>query len=268
MSDILNKINATKRIEIEAARAQIDFDTLHAQALEAVQKQPTRDFAAAIQNRTRAHKPAVIAEIKKASPSKGVFRDEFLPAAIAREYESAGAACLSVLTDEHYFQGHADYLKAARAACNLPVLRKDFIIDTYQIAQARVWGTDAILLIAASLTLDEMRAFETYAFELGMSVLVEVHNEEELHQALQLSTPLLGINNRNLRTFEVTLQTTLDLLAQIPSDKTVVTESGILAPADVQLMMQHDVYGFLVGEAFMRAPHAGQALTELFFTQS
>lgn len=262
MSDILNKINATKRVEIEAARALIDFNALHKEALQA---SPTRDFAGAIISRAAQQKPAIIAEIKKASPSKGVLREDFLPAAIAREYEAAGAACLSVLTDEIYFQGHADYLKAARAACNLPVLRKDFIIDKYQIAQARAWGADAILLIAASLSLNEMQQFEQYAFELGMSVLVEVHNEAELQQALQLSTPLLGINNRNLRTFDVTLQTTLDLLAQIPADKTVITESGILSAVDVELMKNNHVYGFLVGEAFMRAPHAGNALTELFF---
>ena len=265
MTDILNKINATKRLEITAAQALISNNDMHALALKA---EPTRDFLGAITSRVAAKTPAVIAEIKKASPSKGVFREHFAPAEIARHYEAAGAACLSVLTDKQYFQGHADYLKAARAACALPVLRKDFIIDIYQIDQARAWGADAILLIAASLTLDDMKAFEAHAFSLGMSVLVEVHNEVELHQALQLQTPLLGVNNRNLRTFDVTLQTTLDLMKQIPASKTIVTESGILAPADVALMQENDIHAFLVGEAFMRTPHAGDALHNLFFSNT
>lgn len=264
MSDILNQINATKHIEVHAARAQTSFDALHAAATESLLHNPTRGFARALQTKIASAQSAVIAEIKKASPSKGVLREDFLPAAIAREYETAGAVCLSVLTDETYFQGHPDYLKAARAACTLPVLRKDFIIDPYQIAQARVWGADAILLIAASLTLAQMQSFEAYAFELGMDVLVEVHNFDELQNALQLQTPLLGINNRNLHTFEVTLHTTLDLLKHIPTHKTIITESGILKPDDVQLMQEHHVHGFLVGEAFMRAPHAGNALTDLF----
>ena len=207
----------------------------------------------------------MIAEIKKASPSKGVLREQFLPAQIAREYEAAGAACLSVLTDEQYFQGHTDYLKAARAACSLPVLRKDFMIDSYQINQARAWGADAILLIAAALSLDEMQRLEQEAHALGMAVLVEVHNADELHTALQLQTPLLGINNRNLRTFEVSLQNTFDLLAEIPQDKIVVTESGIATRDDVAQMHAHDVHAFLVGEAFMRQAHAGEALQQLFF---
>jgi indole-3-glycerol phosphate synthase len=265
MNDILKKIIATKHDELKLARNHCPDKAMHIAALEAVKNNPTRNFATAIQTRVANQQPAIIAEIKKASPSKGVFREIFLPAAIAREYEVAGAACLSVLTDEQYFQGSSEYLKAARAACSLPVLRKDFIVDTYQIDEARTWGADAILLIAAALTLDEMKQFEQHAFDLGMSVLVEVHNESELHQALQLQTPLLGINNRNLRTFEVTLQTTLELLAQTPSDKIVVTESGILNRDDVALMTNHAVYGFLVGEAFMKAPHAGDALTQLFF---
>lgn len=265
MSDILNKINQTKRLEVAAAKALTSFDTLQQLAMDACKAQPTRDFSAAISSRVQAQKPAVIAEIKKASPSRGVLRDDFLPAQIAREYEAAGAACLSVLTDESYFQGHADFLKAARAACQLPVLRKDFIIDAYQVAQARVWGADAILLIAASLTLDEMHALEEAAFKLDMSVLVEVHNRAELDNALQLQTPLLGINNRDLRTFEVSLNTTLQLAEQVHNDKVIITESGILKSADVQLMQDHQIYGFLVGEAFMVAPHAGHALTELFF---
>ena len=261
MSDILNTINATKFVEIAAAQALVSPEKMRELALKA---DAPRDFTAAITSRVAAKQPAVIAEIKKASPSKGILREHFAPAEIARQYEAAGAACLSVLTDETYFQGHSDYLKAARAACNLPVLRKDFIVDAYQIDQARAWGADAILLIAASLTLAQMQAFEAHAFELGMGVLVEVHNETELQAALKLNTPLLGINNRNLRTFEVTLQTTLDLLKQIPADKTIVTESGILSPADVALMQDNDVHAFLVGEAFMRAPHAGAALSQLF----
>ena len=261
MSDILNTINATKFIEITAAQALISPEKMHELALKA---DMPRDFTAAITRRVSAKQPAVIAEIKKASPSKGVLREHFAPADIARQYEAAGATCLSVLTDETYFQGHSDYLKAARAACTLPVLRKDFIVDAYQIDQARAWGADAILLIAASLTLEQMQVFEAHAFALGMGVLVEVHNETELQAALQLNTPLLGINNRNLRTFEVTLQTTLDLMKHIPADKTIVTESGILTPADVLLMQQNDVHAFLVGEAFMRAPHAGEAFSQLF----
>ena len=264
MSDILNKILATKHVELTQARSQVSDSDMAQLAQSAVKNNPARDFTAAIRNKVLAKQPAVIAEIKKASPSKGILREDFLPAQIAREYEIAGAACLSVLTDEQYFQGHADYLKSARAACALPVLRKDFVVDSYQIDQARSWGADAILLIAAALTFNEMKQLEQHAFDLGMSVLVEVHDEAELHQALQLQTPLLGINNRNLRTFEVTLQTTLDLLDQIPSDKTVITESGIINRDDIALMNRHDVYCFLVGEAFMRAPHAGDALKQLF----
>ena len=261
MSDILNTINATKFVEIAAAQALVSPEKMRELALKA---DAPRDFTAAITSRVAAKQPAVIAEIKKASPSKGILREHFAHAEIARQHEPAGAAGVSVLTDETYFQGHSDYLKAARAACNLPVLRKDFIVDAYQIDQARAWGADAILLIAASLTLAQMQAFEAHAFELGMGVLVEVHNETELQAALKLNTPLLGINNRNLRTFEVTLQTTLDLMKQIPADKTIVTESGILSPADVALMQDNDVHAFLVGEAFMRAPHAGAALSQLF----
>ncbi len=265
MSDILNKIIATKHEELIQARAQISDERMAELAQAAVKTNPARDFVGAIRTRVDAQQSAVIAEIKKASPSKGVLREEFLPAQIAREYEAAGAACLSVLTDEQYFQGHSDYLKAARAACQLPVLRKDFMVDAYQINQARAWGADAILLIAAALSLGEMQQLEQQAHDLGMAVLVEVHNAEELQTALQLQTPLLGINNRNLRTFEVTLQTTFDLLAQIPANKIVVTESGITTRDDIAQMHAHDVYAFLVGEAFMRQPHAGNALSELFF---
>lgn len=265
MSDILNKIIATKHEELALARTQISDERMMELAQAAVSSNPARDFVGAIRSRVSVHQSAVIAEIKKASPSKGVLRDEFLPAQIAREYEAAGAACLSVLTDEQYFQGHADYLKAARSACALPVLRKDFMIDRYQIDQARAWGADAILLIAAALDVAQMQSLEQHAHDLGMAVLVEVHNADELRAALQLQTPLLGINNRNLRTFEVSLQNTYDLLADIPQDKIVVTESGIATREDVAQMHAHEVYAFLVGEAFMRQPHAGNALKHLFF---
>ena len=264
MSDILNKIIATKHIEIAQARAKISDSEMTQLAQSAVKNNPARDFAGAIRARVSAKKSAVIAEIKKASPSKGVLRADFLPAEIARQYEAAGAACLSVLTDEQYFQGHADYLKSARAACALPVLRKDFIVDVYQIDQARAWGADAILLIASALTLQTMQIFEQRALNLGMAVLVEVHDAQELQAALQLQTPLLGINNRNLRTFEVSLQNTFDLLEQIPADKIVITESGIATTDDVAQMHAHEVYGFLVGEAFMREAHAGEAFKKLF----
>lgn len=265
MSDILNKIIATKHIEIARARELVSDTEMANLAQAAANNNPARDFVGAIRSRVTAKQSAVIAEIKKASPSKGVLREHFLPAQIAREYELAGAACLSVLTDEQYFQGHADYLKSARAACALPVLRKDFMVEGYQINQARAWGADAILLIAAALTLEQMRAMEAHALDLGMAVLVEVHNREELHTALKLHTPLLGINNRNLRTFEVSLQNTFDLLADIPKDKIVVTESGIATAEDVTQMHAHEVYAFLVGEAFMREAHAGDALKKLFF---
>ena len=265
MSDILNNIIATKSEEIALARTQTSDERMAELAQAAVKNNPARDFAGAIASRVAAKQSAVIAEIKKASPSKGILRDEFLPAQIAREYESAGAACLSVLTDESYFQGHADYLKAARAACTLPVLRKDFMVSSYQVNQARAWGADAILLIAAALDVGQMQTLEQQAHDLGMAVLVEVHNAEELHAALQLETPLLGINNRNLRTFDVSLQNTYDLLAEIPQDKIVVTESGIATREDVAQMHAHEVYAFLVGEAFMRQPHAGDALQQLFY---
>ena len=261
MSDILNKIIATKREEVSAALAVKPLAVLEA---EAARQAPPRDFVGAIKSRIAAGKAAVIAEIKKASPSKGVIRPDFHPAEIARSYEQHGAACLSVLTDRPYFQGAPEYLQAARAACALPVLRKDFMVDRYQVAEARAMGADAILLIAAALTLDEMQALEAQAQGYGMAVLVEVHNAEELDAALQLNTPLLGINNRNLRTFEVTLETTLGLLAKIPVDRIVVTESGIVRPDDVALMRKHQVQTFLVGEAFMRAPEPGVELARLF----
>ena len=261
MSDILTKIIATKHEEIAAALAIKPLAVVEAEA--AAQPAP-RDFVAAIRNKIVYGQPAIISEIKKASPSKGVIRPDFHPAEIARSYEQHGAACLSVLTDRQYFQGCPEFLQAARAACALPVLRKDFMVDAYQVAEARAMGADAILLIAAALTLAEMQALEAQAFAYGMAVLVEVHNGEELDAALQLKTPLLGINNRNLRTFEVTLNTTLGLLSRIPDDKIVVTESGILSPDDVSLMRANNVQSFLVGEAFMRAPDPGLELARLF----
>ena len=261
MSDILNKIVATKHEEVAAARAIKPFAEVEAEA--AAQPAP-RDFHGAIRSKIAGGQAAVIAEIKKASPSKGVIRPDFDPAEIARSYAAHGAACLSVLTDRQYFQGCPEYLKAARAACNLPVLRKDFMVDRYQVAEARAMGADCILLIAAALSLPEMQALEAQAHAYGMAVLVEVHNGEELDAALQLKTPLLGINNRNLRTFDVSLQTTLDLLGRIPADRIVVTESGILKPEDVALMRANRVDAFLVGEAFMRAVSPGDELARLF----
>ena len=261
MSDILNKILATKAEEVAAAKANVSMETIQSLA---TQQAPARDFVGAIRNKISAGKAAVIAEIKKASPSKGVIRADFKPAEIAQSYEQGGAACLSVLTDEQYFQGCADYLKQARAACNLPVLRKDFMIDAYQVYEARAMGADCILLIAAALSLPKMQELETVAHRLGMAVLVEVHNGEELTEALKLTTPLLGINNRNLRTFDVTLDTTLGLLDKISADKIVVTESGIFTSDDVKLMRDHQVHTFLVGEAFMRQDDPGAELAKVF----
>jgi indole-3-glycerol phosphate synthase len=260
-SDILNKILAVKREEVAAATAVKPLAAIRAEA----EAQPApRDFLGAIRSKIAAGQAAVIAEIKKASPSKGVLRADFRPAEIAASYEQHGAACLSVLTDRQFFQGAPEYLQAARAACKLPVLRKDFLVDAYQVYEARAMGADAILLIAAALDLATMREFEAIATRLGMAVLVEVHSGEELDVALQLDTPLLGVNNRNLRTFEVSLQNTLDLLPRIPAGRIVVTESGILSGEDVLLMRNNDVNAFLVGEAFMRAPVPGEALAALF----
>ena len=262
MSDILRKILAVKAQEVAVAMADIPLAQLRD---EAAQGAPARDFIAAIRNKIALGQPAVIAEIKKASPSKGVLRPNFHPDEIAISYAEHGAACLSVLTDQQFFQGSAEYLMQARAACAIPVLRKDFIVDSYQIYQARAMGADAILLIAAALTLDQMKEFEALANSLKMAVLVEVHDGAELEMALQLATPLIGINNRNLRTFEVSLKTTLDLLNHIPAERIVVTESGILQAGDVQLMRQHQVHTFLVGEAFMRAADPGEALAKMFY---
>ena len=261
MSDILNKILGIKQVEVKAAMADKPMVMLQREALA---MPAARDFVGAIRNKIAAGKAAVIAEIKKASPSKGVIREDFRPAEIAASYAAHGAACLSVLTDAQFFQGSPEYLKQARAACAIPVLRKDFMIEAYQVYEARAMGADCILLIAAALDLPRMRQLETIAHDLGMGVLVEVHNGEELDLALQLDTPLLGINNRNLRTFEVTLQTTFDLLARIPADKIVVTESGIFTPEDVALMRSHEVHTFLVGEAFMRQPDPGVELENVF----
>ena len=296
MSDILNKILSVKAREIAAAQALKPLDVIRAEAGNAP---PVRDFVGAIRAKINAGKSAVISEIKKASPSKGLLRENFNPAEIAKTYAEHGAACLSVLTDEQFFQGSAEYLKQARAACNIPVLRKDFMIDAYQVYEARAMGADCILLIVSAFqipaseiakianptpsplmgegrgeggsqlstpnfNLPAMRELEQLAHELGMAVLVEVHDSAELDVALQLSTPLIGVNNRNLRTFETRLEATLELLPRIPADRIVVTESGIHTPEDVALMRNHNVHTFLVGEAFMRAIDPGQELSRLF----
>jgi indole-3-glycerol phosphate synthase len=261
MTDILSRIIAVKRQEIAAARAQEPLAALRARA---EQRRDLRGFERALRARIAAGQPAVIAEVKKASPSKGVLREQFDPAAIARSYAQHGAACLSVLTDVQFFQGAPEYLDQARRASALPALRKDFIVDEYQVAQARAWGADCILLIVAALDLPQLRDLEAAAQDYGMDALVEVHDAAELDLALQLDTPLVGINNRNLRSFEVSLRTTLDLLPRIPSGRLVITESGILAAADVATMRAAGVHAFLVGEAFMRAPEPGVELARLF----
>ncbi|MFZ9285611.1 MAG: indole-3-glycerol phosphate synthase TrpC [Burkholderiaceae bacterium] len=265
MSDILNKIVAVKHEEIAAAKKRVPFDAMRADAESRVL---TRDFEGALRRKIAAGQAAVIAEIKKASPSKGVLREDFIPADIAQSYAEGdgmvSAACLSVLTDRQFFQGRVDYLKQARASCELPVLRKDFLVDPYQVYESRAMGADCILLIAACLDDAQMAELEAIARSLDMAVLVEVHDREELQRALKLKTPLVGINNRNLRTFEVSLQTTLGMLADMPGDRLLVTESGILNRADVKTMRDAGVHAFLVGEAFMRAPDPGLALAELF----
>ena len=261
MSDLLQRIVAVKREEIAAARARRDLAALRRDA-ESLGGQ--RDFISALRSKVAAGQAAVIAEIKKASPSKGVLREHFVAAEIAASYAQHGAAGLSVLTDVQFFRGTADSLRQSRAACELPVLRKDFIVDAYQVFEAREMGADCILLIAACLDNAQMADLEAQAESLGMAVLVEVHDAAELERALRLKTPLVGINNRNLRTFEVTLETTLGLLAQVPGERLVVTESGILQRADVQRMRAAKVPAFLVGEAFMRAPDPGAALAALF----
>jgi indole-3-glycerol phosphate synthase len=261
MDDILEKIVRVKRREVADASRKQSLDAVQNQARNAG---PPRDFVGALRARISRGQPAVIAEVKKASPSKGVLRPDFDPSAIARSYAQHGAACLSVLTDVEFFQGSADYLIQARGSCDLPVLRKDFMIDPYQVFEARAMGADCILLIVAALDDATMVALERIALDLGMAVLVEIHDAGELQRALKLQTPLLGINNRNLRTFETRLETTLDLLDAIPSDKLIVTESGILGVADVERMREAGVEVFLVGEAFMRAADPGEALAVLF----
>ena len=265
MSDILQKIVAVKHEEITLALKTRSLADVRAQAEQRNRELgDVRDFTGALRAKVAAGQAAVIAEVKKASPSKGVLREHFVPADIARSYAQHGAACLSVLTDERFFQGCEAYLKQAREACALPVLRKDFMVDAFQVYDARAMGADCILLIAACLDDAQMRDLEALAHELGMAVLVEVHDGQELDRALQLQTPLVGINNRNLRTFDVTLETTLGLLPRVPADRLLVTESGILGPADVQRMRAADVHAFLVGEAFMRQPDPGAALSQLF----
>ena len=260
--DILARIVVTKHEEVAAARAAKPLAAVRAEA--EARAADLRGFEAALRAKVAAGQPAVIAEIKKASPSKGVIRADFRPAEIAASYARHGAACLSVLTDLQYFQGCTEYLQQARAACPLPVLRKDFMVDEYQVFEARAMGADCILLIAACLDDVQMADLEAVALAHGMSVLVEVHDRAELHRALKLKTPLLGINNRDLRSFSVTLDTTLGLLDEVPADRLLVTESGILAAEDVARMRAADVHAFLVGEAFMRADDPGAALAALF----
>ncbi len=261
MSDILDKIVAVKREEVAAALAKKSLAMVRADAESRVL---TRDFEGALRAKVTAGQAAVIAEIKKASPSKGVLRQDFIPADIAQSYAEHGAACLSVLTDKQFFPGSVDFLKQARASCDLPVLRKDFLIDVYQVYESRAMGADAILLIAACLNDAQMVEMEAVARSLDMAVLVEVHDRAELDRALNLKTRLVGINNRNLKTFEVSLQTTLDMLPAVPADRLLVTESGILSADDVKRMREAHVNAFLVGEAFMRATEPGEALAKLF----
>lgn len=265
MSDILNKILAVKADEIAAAKKYRNLASLRSEVEADKDARGTiRDFEGALRQKIAAGNAGVIAEIKKASPSKGIIRPDFQPEQIAASYAQYGAACLSVLTDVQFFQGSPDYLKQARAACNLPVLRKDFMIDPYQIYEARSWGADCILLIVAGLDHGLMAELEACAHDLGMHVLVEVHNGDELNAALRLKSALLGVNNRNLRTFETSLQTTLDLLPRIPPEKLVITESAIVTPDDVKKMRDADVHAFLIGETFMRAPEPGVELSRLF----
>lgn len=262
MSDILNKILRDKAVEV-IERAQLCSLRVLSEKIE--NSPPTRGFVEALREDISQGRSGVIAEIKKASPSKGVIRADFKPAEIARSYAENGASCLSVLTDEHYFQGHAKYLRQARSACELPVLRKDFMIDPYQVYEAREMGADAILLIVAALGDPMMIDLEQTAMALDLDVLVEVHNETEMERALQLQTPLLGINNRNLRTFETSLDTTLSMLNMVPDDKIVISESGIHSVEDVELLRANQVNGFLIGEAFMRADNPGAALAALIY---
>lgn len=266
MSDILHKILSHKRGEIEARTEATSLDEIKQRAASVTA--PGRGFVAALESKIASGHAAVIAEVKKASPSKGVIRAEFHPAEIAASYARGGAACLSVLTDEHFFQGRDAYLVEARSNCSLPVIRKDFTIDPYQVYEARAMGADAILLIVAALDDGQLDSLSELAALLGLDVLVEVHDGVELRRALRLPTRLIGINNRDLRTFDTSLSTTLDLLSAVPDDRIVVTESGIHEAADVERMRSHGVHGFLVGEAFMRADDPGARLAELFGTNS
>jgi indole-3-glycerol phosphate synthase len=263
VAEILTRILEAKAEELAKAKQAVG---LAAMRREAQLAEKPRDFLGALGAKIALGRPAVIAEIKKASPSKGVLRERFDPAEIARSYERHGAACLSVLTDRQFFQGESAHLVAARAACALPVLRKDFVIDPYQVYQSRALGADCILLIVAALEPSQMKELEVVAASLGMAVLVEVHDAAELDLALDLATPLIGINNRDLRTFETTLETTLALSPRVPPSRVVIAESGILTPGDVAALRRGDVVAFLIGEAFMRAPDAGKALEELFLT--
>ncbi len=264
MSDILEKIVEVKRDEVAAGRKARSLSSWREEAESRRDAGDLRDFVAALRRKAAASKPAVIAEVKKASPSKGVLREHFVPQAIAESYATHGAACLSVLTDQRFFQGSSAFLQQARAACPLPVLRKDFMVDEFQVFEARAIGADCILLIVACLDDARMVDLEACASALGMAVLVEVHDRAELDRALRLKTPLVGINNRNLKTFEVTLDTTIDLLPRVPGDRFLITESGVLVRADVDRLQREGVNSFLVGEAFMRAPDPGRALAELF----
>ena len=259
--DILKTILNRKQDEIAERSASVSIDELRAQAEQAL---PVRGFIRAIENKIAQGDAAVIAEIKKASPSKGVMRENFIPAQIAQSYEKAGAACLSVLTDKDFFQGAEEYLQQAREATRLPVIRKDFIIDPYQVVEARAINADCILLIVAALDDDRLNALLNLSHELGMDVLMEVHDEDEMERALLTGAKLIGVNNRNLRSFEVSLQNTLDMLAMVPDDRILVTESGIHTPADVRLMRENNIHAFLVGEAFMRVEEPGEKLAELF----
>ncbi len=261
MSDILQKIIATKLEEVQLLKSRKSLEAVRSDALSRVL---TRDFEAALRAKIAQGLAGVIAEVKKASPSKGVLREPFFPSDIAQSYAEHGAACLSVLTDQVYFQGCVDYLKQARASCDLPVLRKDFLVDPYQVYESRSMGADCILLIASFLSDAQLKEFEDIARSLDMAVLVEVHDEKEMERALALKTALIGVNNRDLKTFKVNLETTLNLKSMVPTHKLLVTESGIASAQDVKMLREQDVHAFLVGEAFLRAPEPGHALSEMF----
>ena len=262
---ILDRIIAHKHREIAAAKVRTSLAELESSFPAAIHG---RAFATAMRERIQQQQPAVIAEIKKASPSKGLIREHFEPSLIAKDYAENGATCLSILTDEKYFQGSNDYLIEARAACELPVIRKDFMVDVYQIAESKALGADCILLIVAALQASQLQELATYANDISLDILVEVHTREELDRALELNTDLLGINNRNLDTFETNLQTTLELAQNIPADKLVITESGISSVDDVNIMIERGIYGFLIGESFMRAASPGAKLKELMFSNN